>query len=323
MARFLKLLGGVDLKMALGIICNHEVMFTITEWQNFLKNHKKYSKNTVDGYLNDVKEYICFLIDYYASSLTMQNLIEIDIRTIRSWLAKRKITGFNNNSTCRAISSVKSFYNFLEKYKNLQCHVIFSIKNPKITKSLPKAITENEITLSIDSIQMLGNTEWLHIRNKALLVLIYSSGMRISEALSLTKNHLLNENYIIINGKGDKERMIPWIQSAMILVKKYIEHLPFNITNDDFIFRGARGGVLHRTEFARELKKLRRLIGLPEHLTSHSFRHSFATHLLEHGADLRSIQELLGHSSLSTTQKYTKINYSYLESVYKKSHPEK
>ena len=160
------------------------------------------------------------------------------------------------------------------------------------------------------------------MRNRSLLTLIYASGLRISEALSLTKQHIKETEYVKVIGKGNKERLIPWVDSVKKLILEYLKALPYEICENEPIFRSKTGKILHRCNFNSELVKLRRIYGLPEHLSSHSFRHSFATHLLENGADLRSIQELLGHKSLSTTQKYNKVNLTHLESVYNKSHPE-
>ena len=152
--------------------------------------------------------------------------------------------------------------------------------------------------------------------------MIYSSGVRISEALSLTTKHIENKNFIRITGKGNKERIIPWIETTRNLLIKYINSIPFIIKQDDPIFRGKKGKPLQRAVFNQELIKLRRLNALPEHVTPHAFRHSFATHLLENGANLRSIQELLGHKSLASTQKYTKVSHHHLKSSYKKFHPD-
>lgn len=161
----------------------------------------------------------------------------------------------------------------------------------------------------------------MELRNKALLILIYASGLRISEALSITKIHLQNLDFIKVVGEGNKERVIPWLPIVRSLIEEYLKLLPYDLNDQEPIFRGKQGKKLQPPVFNRELIKLRRFYGLPEYLTAHSFRHSFASHLLENGADLRSIQELLGHKSLSTTQSYTKTNIKHLEAVYNVSHP--
>jgi integrase/recombinase XerC len=303
-------------------IYNSEIVKLINNWQEYLFHQRHYSQHTLDSYLNDLNNYLTFLNSYHSDEIELEHLKTADIRCIRSWLSSRKQDNFNMNSTGRALSSLKNFYKFLEKKLGLNCHPIFIVRPPKKAPNLPKALTQDETKISLNNIEMLGDEEWIHYRNKALLTLIYASGLRISEALSITQKHLENAEFIKISGKGNKERVIPWIDESKQLIKQYVQKIPYSIKIDEPIFRGKRGKVLQRSVFNKELINLRRMLGLPEYLSSHAFRHSFATHLLENGADLRSIQDLLGHKSLSTTQRYTKINRSYLESVYAKAHPE-
>ena len=293
----------------------------IDEWQYYLGTQRNYSKHTLQSYLNDLNHFLNFITKYYSRDVSLTIIESIDIRFLRSWLSSRHRDNYNAVSNARALSSVKNFYKYLEKKHNINCHTIFTVHTPKKPKNLPKALSKKEAQISLESIKMLGDEGWIHLRNKALLTLIYASGLRISEALSITKKHLENHEFIKILGKGNKERLIPWINEARLLIEQYINALPYSIASDEPIFRGKRGAPLQRAVFHRELIQLRRILGLPEYLSSHAFRHSFATHLLENGADLRSIQDLLGHQSLSTTQRYTKINQSYLESVYDKAHP--
>lgn len=293
----------------------------LNNWLEYLYKQRSYSKHTLDSYHNDLLNFFSFVEKYKAQSISIDTLKSIDIRTIRSWLSSRHQQKYMATSNARALSGIKNFYRFLEKKYSIYCHGIFTVHSPKKPKALPKALTQSETNLAIDNIEMLGNPEWIHIRNKALLTLIYASGLRISEALSLTKKHLENSEFIKVSGKGNKERIIPWIKEAKELLTIYLDTLPFAVDNNEPIFRGKLGKPLQRAVFNKELIILRRSLGLPEHLSSHAFRHSFATHLLENGADLRSIQDLLGHQSLSTTQRYTKINQTHLESVYTKAHP--
>ena len=301
---------------------NSEIQNTIKEWLDYLELQKSYSKNTRDAYLNDIKAYFSFIQHYSEGSVSLKSISSVDVRLIRSWLSERKFSDYKASSSARALSSVKSFYKYIEKTHNIVCHSIYTISSPKKPKILPKALSKEDTFFSLDKIASLDETRWIDLRNKSLLTLIYASGLRISEALSITKNHINQEEYIKITGKGNKERLIPWIDNVKKLILEYLKELPYEIEEDQPIFRSKTGKILLRTNFNSELVKLRRIYGLPEHLSSHSFRRSFATHLLEEGADLRSIQELLGHKSLSTTQQYTKVNLSHLESVYNKSHPE-
>ena len=299
-----------------------EINSIVKEWQAYLELQKNYSKNTKEAYLNDLKAYFTFISNYSEKSVNLQSISLVDIRLIRSWLSDRRFADYTASSTARALSSVKSFYKYLEKTRNIVCHSIYAVSSPKKAKTLPKALSKEDTLFSLDKLASLSETRWIDLRNRSLLTLIYASGLRISEALSLTKQHIKEAEYIKVIGKGNKERLVPWINNVKKLILEYLEELPYTIGENEPIFRTKIGKVLHRCNFNSELVKLRRIYGLPEHLSSHSFRHSFATHLLENGADLRSIQELLGHKSLSTTQKYTKINLTHLESVYNKSHPE-
>lgn len=298
-----------------------EVSEVIEQWKQYLKLQKNYSNHTLISYIFDLQHFIEFIVNYHSEAVTIDSLANVDIRLMRGWLSKRRRDNYIAASTARALSSVKNFYKFLEKNYSKNCHIVFSIRSPKKAKALPKALSQNEANIAIKHIDEFNNSLWIDLRNKALLVLIYASGIRISEALSLTKNHLKNPDFIKIVGKGNKERLIPWIDQAKDLITQYIASLPYSIGDEDLIFRGKQGKPLQAPVFTRELIKLRRLYGLPEHLSSHAFRHSFATHLLENGADLRSIQELLGHKSLSTTQVYTKVNLKHLENIYNSSHP--
>ncbi|MFK7973572.1 MAG: tyrosine recombinase XerC [Rickettsiaceae bacterium] len=301
--------------------CDKLVSMIILEWSDYLIKQKVYSEHTLLSYRSDLSNFLDFIYNYQSVCVTIETLKVVDIRLIRSWLSSRHQQTYSSSSNARALSSIKSFYRYLEKKYNVSCHAIYTVRTPKKAKLLPKALTKIETTEAIESIILLGDEEWIHFRNKALLTLIYSSGLRISEALSITKLHIQNHQFIKILGKGKRERVIPWLVEARLLIEKYLQFLPYIIEDCEPIFRGKRGGPLQRAVFNKELINLRRLLGLPEHLSSHAFRHSFATHLLENGANLRSIQELLGHQSLSTTQGYTKINQVHLESVYEKSHP--
>ncbi|WP_395477095.1 tyrosine recombinase XerC [Rickettsia endosymbiont of Pantilius tunicatus] len=293
----------------------------IIKWQKYLGLQKNYSNHTMISYNNDLKHFLEFMNYYNSDIVTMDYIKVADIRLMRSWLAKRKCDNFVTSSIARGLSAIKNFYKFLEKTSDIHNHVVFSIKSPKKSKLLPKTLSEEEVNISLDHIEEYGNSQWIEVRNKALLVLIYASGLRISEALSITKLHLQNLEFIKIMGKGSKERVIPWLTIARNLITEYLEKLPYELKDDEPIFRGKQGKKLQPPVFNRELIKLKRFYGLPEHLSAHSFRHSFASHLLENGADLRSIQELLGHKSLSTTQSYTKTSIKHLEMAYVTAHP--
>jgi integrase/recombinase XerC len=301
---------------------SQEILSLISQWLEKLQHIRNYSKHTVVSYQNDIQEFFNFIGGHFGDQVTIKRVMEIDVSMFRSWLAARRLKNYDNSSSCRAISAVKSFYKFLAKDFDYKNDAISSVKNPKKKQILPKSLVEDEVSLAIENIEQVnvGGQEWVNLRNKAILVLLYAAGLRISEALSLSGQSISSDSIKVL-GKGNKERIVPLLPVASKYINLYLNKLPWTLTNSDPIFRGIRGGALNSAIFARELVKLRRLYGLPEYCSSHAFRHSFATHLLENGSDLRSIQELLGHSSLSATQRYTKININHLKYIYNSNHP--
>lgn len=293
----------------------------VEEWRNYLERRRNFSTHTVTSYLRDLEHFLHFMSNYKGGSISLEDLSSVDLRLMRSWLSSRRREDYVAASSARALSSIKNFYKFIEKTYDISCHSIYSTRSPKKAKTLPKALSLEDTKVSTENIEELSSSGWLAARDKALLVLLYASGLRISEALSITKAHLKNTEFLKIKGKGSKERIVPWIPLAFKLIQGYLELLPYKIEENNPIFLGKQGKPLQPAVFNRQLIHLRRQYGLPEHLSAHAFRHSCATHLLENGADLRSIQELLGHQSLSTTQRYTKINLKHLEKVYSKTHP--
>lgn len=287
----------------------------ILKWLEYLRHERGYSNHTIISYHHDIETFIEFLHEYNATPVSIDDIIKIDLQAVRSWLSKRKNSNFANSSSSRSLSGIKSFYKFIHQVTGHTNHAVMNIRSPKKSKPLPKSLSFEEVMRAINDLSI---ENWVGLRDKALLMLIYSSGLRISESLSITNNHLKSE-YILIKGKGGKERIVPWIEGAKIAIREYLAKLPYILDNDEPIFRGEKGKVLSTGVFSRQLITIRRSLGLPEHTSAHAFRHSFATHLLESGADLRSIQELLGHSDLSSTQRYTKVNIEHLTKSYNKA----
>jgi integrase/recombinase XerC len=302
-------------------IISQDVNKLLLEWLENLKYVKNYSSHTVIAYQGDVHDFLQFLYKYY-NHLSVQNLVATDLNTFRSWLANRRIKDYDNSSSCRAISAIKHFYRFIAKNYGYNNGAICTLKTPKKKQILPKALIESQVEVAIANIEKINTSQeqWVNLRNKTILILIYAAGLRISEALSLSQQNILSDKIKVL-GKGNKERIVPLIMIAKNYLDDYLAKLPWVITNDESIFRGVKGKALNYAIFARELIKLRKFCDLPKYCSSHAFRHSFATHLLENGSDLRSIQELLGHSSLASTQRYVKINVDYLKRVYNNSHP--
>ena len=305
------------------------------KWASYLKDIKGHSENTYRSYCFDVCDFLIFFKFYNGNSVSLSNLKDLNLQTFRAWLAdlseNRKYKNIykkplSARSRRRAISSIKNFFKYSSLNNNLY-KVAYSevqlLKNPKIPRSLPKPIAEGDIDLLIKELKKISKKSWVQKRNIALLYLLYGCGLRINEALSITKSHLIDKNSLTILGKGNKERLVPVLDIVANSLENYLKEIPYDLPSDVSIFVGDRGNSLKASAFQRDLKNARVNLGLPKTATPHSLRHSFATHLLKNGGDLRIIQELLGHSSLSTTQIYTEVDDISLEKTYKEKNPSK
>ena len=305
------------------------------KWATYLKDIKGHSENTYRSYCFDVCDFFIFYKFYNGNSISLSNLKDLNLQTFRAWLAdlseNRKYKNIykkplSARSRRRAISSIKNFFKYSSLNNDLY-KVAYSevqlLKNPKIPRSLPKPIAEGDIELLIEELKKISKKSWVQKRNIALLYLLYGCGLRINEALSITKSHLIDKNSLTILGKGNKERLVPVLDIVANSLENYLKEIPYDLPSDVSIFVGDRGNPLKASAFQRDLKNARVNLGLPKTATPHSLRHSFATHLLKNGGDLRIIQELLGHSSLSTTQIYTEVDDISLEKTYKEKNPSK
>jgi len=290
----------------------------INDFLLYLATEKRCSKHTVISYRTDLNNFIFFIKE----KLNKDNLSELKYSDFRAWLSFKKSKKCKNTSISRSLSSVKSFYRYLARNKKIQNPIVGIIKSPKIPKSLPKAIDKSNIDKIIDCIYDMHKDEWQSKRDIALCILIYGCGLRISEATNLKRGEFFDsKDSIVIMGKGDKPRNIPLLPIVIDSVKAYLDVCPHVVMRDDFLFKSARGLPYSPRLFQKLIQDIRTMLGLNESITPHAFRHSFATHLLSNGADLRSIQKLLGHSSLSTTQRYTKVDKERLLNAYKRLHP--
>jgi integrase/recombinase XerC len=294
---------------------------TINEWFGFLTNEKMYSAHTLRAYQGDIYSFLEFLTNYKGEQITLYMLEKLAVRDFRAWLAMRHKSEFTFKSTARAFSTIRSFYTFLDKQEIARNHAVFNVSIPKIGKALPKALDSEEALEATNIIESLSLKDWTGKRDFALLMLIYGCGLRISEALGLKCKDVTHRETLRILGKGNKQRELPVIPQIKQAIADYQKICPYKQQPDDFLFLGAQGKQLRAEVFRKQLQSLRNVLGLPESTTPHAFRHSFATHLLQGGGDLRSIQELLGHASLSTTQVYTKIDSKQLLNIYEKSRP--
>ena len=293
----------------------------IDSFVRYLKDIKKYSNNTVVSYRQDLDNFSEFYKSYTNSEIKKEDLSKIDITTFRAWLSNRKINNLSNRSSARALSSLRSFYKYILKEYDIKNDSIFVISSPKIPKKLSKAVSEKDVFDMLEVLSEIENGEkWLVLRDKALIILIFGCGLRISEALSIKKQDLdKDQRFLKILGKGSKERLVPILKPVHRAISEYLSVCPYK--TGDLIFKSVRGLPMSPRMAKKLIEKIRVYMQLPDFLTPHALRHTFATSLLNDGADLRTLQELLGHSSLSTTQLYTKVSLEQITKAYNSAHP--
>lgn len=297
--------------------CDNEVIIFTEKFLRFLKIEKRYSNHTLISYQSDIFYFLTFLFNVKEKMIDKNDLENLTTQDFRKWLLLR-LDNHNNASNARAVSSLRSFFLFLNRNNFLKNQEIRKIKTPKVAKAIPKAVDKIDIEKILDEIKKIQKDDWQIARDIAILTLIYGCGLRISEALSITKQSLANNQTLVITGKGKKQRIVPLLPVVKEKIDSYLKICPFKIDFTQTLFLGPKGKSYTRRDFSAIIQKIRQNLGLQETITPHAFRHSFATHLLEAGGDLRTIQELLGHESLSTTQRYTKIDKTRLLSVYEK-----
>ncbi len=309
------------MKSKINYIASTEVCDLITRWQIWLRDIRRYSAHTLDAYSRDLSLFFNFLSDYINHTPQVNDLEEADIRTFRAYLSQRNNKHLEKSSISRELSSLKSFFNWLIRNKVIKNTAISIISSPKQNKILPKALEIDDAFNVLDIAQDFAKSEWQGLRDVAILTILYGCGLRISEALSLNLGDIDHNNFLKIKGKGNKERLVPVLPVIREKINAYLEACPYNIKQGEALFLGARGERISPRIVQRTLEKIRGYLGLSDNLTPHALRHSFATHLLANGTDLRTLQELLGHASLSTTQRYTDVQIETLKKEYHKAHP--
>jgi integrase/recombinase XerC len=292
-------------------------------WLQSLARERRLSELTVEAYERDSRQFLHFLTDHLGGAPGIRDLGDLRPADLRAFLASRRSDGAGARTLGRGMAGVRSFLRYLERRGLANAAGAASLRTPKQPKSLPKPLTSGDARRVVAAGEQLAEEPWIAARNAAVLTLLYGSGLRISEALGLTPTAFGGERDAVIRvtGKGAKTRLVPVLAVARKAVAEYIRLCPFHLEAEGPLFRGARGGPLQPEIVQREMRKLRSALNLPETATPHALRHSFATHLLGAGGDLRAIQELLGHSSLSTTQRYTDVDAQHLLQVYQAAHP--
>ena len=304
------------------IFANKEVSRLCDQWLLYIKEEQLLSLNTYNAYAIDLKYFLNFVQSHYGNKITIKNLEDLALRDFRSWLSSQKIKNSNISpkSQARSKAAIKSLFKFLNKNNFIKNTAIFNLQPAKINKQLPRPLSYKEV---IDVINISGKkNDWTGVRDKTLFTLIYAAGLRLSEALQLNKSHVKDVDNIRITGKGGKVRSIPLIESAKIVIEELLNLNPEQEMNSP-LFMGLKGKRLSSRQVQKTIEEVRNKLSLPKTVTPHSLRHSFATHLLEKGVDLRTLQELLGHSSLSTTQGYTAVTVATISKVHKSAHPRK
>ena len=293
------------------------------DWLEQLEKTRRVAKLTVEAYERDSRQFLSFLCQHLGHRPDISDLSELRVADIRSFLAYRRNEGVGSRSLGRGLAGIRSFFNFLTRTGLADVPAARVVRTPKQPKSLPKPLNIADALHIVDKKTQLDDEPWVASRNAAILTLCYGCGLRISEALSLTPADFSDKNAtsIYVTGKGGKTRLVPVIPAVHEAIDDYLSCCPFILPPDQPLFRGVRGGKLQRAIVERAVQQLRSSLGLPDSVTPHALRHSFATHLLSRGGDLRTIQELLGHASLSTTQIYTGVDTDRLMEVYKKAHP--
>lgn len=298
------------------------LLAVIKNWQAWLKDERRYSLHTLDAYSRDLKEFFDFLAEYKDREINLDDLKKVDVREFRSFLSSRASRHIEKSSIARELSTLKNFFKWLAAKKLLKNTAISVISSPRRAKVLPKALEIDDTFSVLDEALHFASKEWQGLRDAAIFTILYGCGLRISEALSLNFGDISSASeFIRIKGKGNKERIVPLLPIIYQKIDAYLQACPYNFQSGEALFLGARGERLSPRIIQRQMEKIRKYLGLADTLTPHALRHSFATHLLAEGTDLRSIQELLGHSSLSTTQRYTDVQIETLQKEYRKAHP--
>ncbi len=289
-------------------VCNLEVINLLEFFINFLQKEKKFSHNTVQAYKNDLVNFINHIFKSKDKIITYNIINNLNIHDYREWFSNRLNNHYSNNSNARAYAVLRCFFTFLQKQKIITNQEIFKLNSPKLSKKIAKPLEHCQIKNILDNLDDLFKHKWQIDREKLIILLAYGCGLRISEILALTKIDFANKEHFIIFGKGAKKRLVPILPIIYDYAQIYFHSCPFLLKPEDKIFVNSKGNLYNRRLFADTMIKIREKLNLPKTSSAHSLRHSFATVLLENNADLRTIQKLLGHDNLSTTERYTKIN---------------
>ena len=316
-----------DDKLTCALTCAAaDVAAELVRWLTHISAERRMSEKTAEAYARDARQFLAFLTGHLGAPVTLAALAAIGPRDVRAFMASRRAEGIGSRSLMRALAGMRSFARYLERNGKGKVGALAAVRAPKVPKTLPKPLTAAAAKRLADADLRAGEARepWVLARDAAVLALLYGSGLRISEALALTREAVPRPgrgDVITVTGKGNKTRMVPVLHQVLALIEDYAALCPYDLADAAPLFVGAKGGPLKARIVQLTMARLRGALGLAETATPHALRHSFATHLLARGGDLRAIQELLGHASLSTTQIYTAVDTEQLLRVYRGAHP--
>ena len=298
----------------------------VVRWLEQLSSERRMSPKTLDAYARDVRQFLTFMAGHLGGAPSLSELAKLTPQDVRAFMAARRADDISSRSLMRMLAGVRSFARFLERNGKGKVGALAAVRAPKVPKTLPKPLHIAAAKQVSDADIRSGEERepWVLARDAAVLALLYGSGLRISEALGLTRGEVPvpgRGDAITVTGKGNKQRMVPLLPQVSQLIADYVAICPYGLPAEGPLFVGARGGPLSPRIVQLVMERLRGVLSLPDSATPHALRHSFATHLLARGGDLRAIQELLGHASLSTTQIYTAVDTDRLLEVYRSAHP--
>ena len=305
---------------------NADVVSELARWLAHLGAERRMSPQTVEAYERDARQFLSFLAEHLGKRVTLAALARLAPRDVRAFMAARRNQGIGSRSLMRGLAGARSFARYLERNGRGRVAALAAVRPPKVGKTLPKPLAAAAARRLAEADIRAGEARapWILARDAAVLALLYGSGLRIAEALALRRNDFPQPgagDAIVVTGKGGRARMVPVLRQVSQLVADYAALCPYPLEPDGPLFVGAKGGPLSARIIQLTMERLRGALGLPDRATPHALRHSFATHLLARGGDLRAIQELLGHASLSTTQIYTEVDSERLLAIYRSAHP--
>ncbi|HEX8448143.1 MAG TPA: tyrosine recombinase XerC [Allosphingosinicella sp.] len=306
--------------MADPLTAGHPAEATAFRWRQHLANDRRRSPHTVRAYVATAHRLIAFLAEHLGGAVDGPALASLEAKDLRAFLAHRRGEGLGNSSAARELSAVRAFLAFTSAERGGESSLP-RLKGPKRPRSVPRPVAPDDVLALAAEAGEDSSQPWIAARDQAVLLLLYGSGLRVAEALGLTGAALPLGEALSVAGKRAKTRIVPLLPTVREAIELYLSLCPYPISLAEPLFRGARGGPLNGELIRRAVRKARVRLGLSERTTPHALRHSFATHLLGRGADLRSLQELLGHASLSSTQIYTAVDAAHLLDVYRNAHP--